>query len=275
MRLGAALATFRTLGAHVVLHRPASVLEAETRMAELAGTVDRIVVVGGDGMVHLAANALVDSPTVLGIIAAGTGNDVATSLGLPTELEDACKTAMRPGVAIDLIERPDRVAVTVATAGFSVAVNDRANEMQWFKGAAKYALSSVLELRGLERHALTLTLDSVAHDIEANVVAVANMPYFGGGMRVAPDARFDDGHLDVVVIGPAPRSAFAALLPLVFSGRHVRSRYVAVHRAQTVELSGPDLALRADGEDFGRLPVALRVRPAALRIAGARLPTSA
>lgn len=268
MRLGAALATFRTLGAHVILHRPKSSGEAQTRMTELAGTAERVVVVGGDGMVHLAANAFADSTTVLGIISAGTGNDAATSLGLPTEVELACKRALGKPLAIDLIGNGSEVAVTVATAGFSVSVNDRADDMKRIKGAAKYTLSSLLELRKLEHYEIAMTLDGVEHAIDANLVAIANTAYFGGGMKIAPDARFDDGKFDVVVIGPASRSKFAAVLPLVFTGHHVRSKHVSIHRASEVELHGAEMAVRADGEAFGSLPMTLSVHRRALQVAG-------
>lgn len=268
MRLGATLATFRTLGVTVELHRPSSGSAALSEMQELAGKVERIVVVGGDGVVHQAANALAGSDTVLGIISAGTGNDAVKSLGLPHQVDDACKTSLRDPKAIDLIESEAGLAVTVATAGFSVAVNDRADEMKRVKGGAKYTLSSLIELPALRHYELSMTLDGERHDIDANLIAVANTSYFGGGMRIAPDAELDDGQLDVIVIGPAPRAAFAAVLPTVFVGRHVNSRYVKTYRAREVSLAGNDLAVRADGEDYGHLPATFTVRARGLLVAG-------
>jgi diacylglycerol kinase (ATP) len=269
MRLGATLATFRTLGAKVVLHRPDSAESARAQMYELAGDTERIVVVGGDGMVHQAANALVGSTTVLGIIPAGTGNDAATSLGLSNDIDDACRAALRDPLAIDLIDSAAGVAVTVATAGFSVLVNDRANQMKRIKGRAKYTISSLIELPKLRCHRLTMVLDGVEHRIDANLIAIANTQYFGGGMKIAPEAQVNDGQLDVVVVGPAPRVAFAAVLPTVFSGRHIGSRYVTTHRASKVELAGSDMDLRADGESYGSVPTTLTVRERALLVAGA------
>lgn len=269
MRLGATLAGFRALGAEVELHRPDSAAEARAKMRQLAGSAERVVVVGGDGMVHQAANALVDSSTALGIISAGTGNDAVTSLGLPNDVEPACKAALADPTAIDVIDSGGGVAVTVATAGFSVAVNERANAMSRIKGGAKYTVSSLIELPKMRPHRLKMTLDGAEHEIEANLIAVANTSYFGGGMKVAPDASAVDGELDVIVIGPAPRVAFAAVLPMVFSGRHVKSRYVQTHRAHAVQLAGDDTNLRADGEPFGELPASLSVRSQALLVAGA------
>lgn len=271
-RLGATLAALRTLGAEVELHRPSSAEDARAEMSALAGTAERVIVVGGDGMVHQAANALAGSTTVLGIISAGTGNDTVGSLGLPNDVEAACAAALKEPKPIDLIESEAGIAVTVATAGFSVAVNERADAMKRITGGMKYTLSSIVELPKLSTHPITMTLDGVDHEIEANLIAVANTCYFGGGMKIAPDAAVDNGMLDVVVIGPAPRAVFAALLPTVFTGRHVKSRHVQIHRAASVHLSaagtGTPMGLRADGEPYGQLPATLNVRPSALLIAG-------
>jgi len=271
MRLGATLASFRSLGVEVELHRPDSAVAARAEMHALAGAADRVVVVGGDGMVHQAANALVGSSTALGIVSAGTGNDAVTSLGLSDDVDVACKAALSDPIAIDVIQSGTDVAVTVATAGFSVSVNQRADQMKRIKGGAKYTLSSLMELPKLRRHALAMTLDGEDHEIDANLIAIANTRYFGGGMKIAPDAEVNNGQLDVVVIGPAPRVAFTALLPTVFSGRHINSRYVTVYRASSVQLAGKDMDLRADGEPFGELPASLTVRSKDLLVAGAVL----
>lgn len=237
-------------------------------MAALANSAERVIVVGGDGMVHQAANALVGSSTALGIISAGTGNDTVRSLGLPEDVEEACAAAISEPTAIDVIESQAGVAVTVATAGFSVAVNERADEMKRITSAFRYTLSSLIELPKLTAHTMTMTLDGVDHEVEANLVAVANTAHFGGGMKIAPRASVDDGLLDVVVIGPASRAVFAAVLPLVFSGRHVNSKHVTTHKAQVVGLHAAPTELRADGELYGQLPVTLTVRKQALLVAG-------
>lgn len=269
LRLGVALASLRGLGVEVELRRPDSAEAARAEMAELAGQSDRVIVVGGDGMVHQAANALAGSSTALGIISAGTGNDTVRSLGLPEDVEEACAAAIAEPRAIDVIESAAGVGVTVATAGFSVDVNERADAMNRIKGGIKYTLASLIELPKLGSHPLTMTLDGVEHQIEANLIAVANTQYFGGGMKIAPGAELDNGLLDVVVIGPASRAVFTAVLPMVFSGRHIKSKHVQVHQAQVIEFSGSNLPVRVDGEPYGQLPASFTVRPKALLVAGA------
>lgn len=255
----------------VELHQPASAAEAESRMRGLANAgAARVVVVGGDGMVHQAVNGLAGSETILGIVSAGTGNDAARALGLPDDVADACKAAMGDPAHVDLIEAGDRLAMTVATLGFGVAVNERADGMRFPRGGQRYTLATLIEMRKLAQHDLVLTLDGEEIEVAANLIAIANTSYFGGGMKIAPDADPADGLLDVIVIGPAGRAVFSALLPTVFSGRHIKSRHVAVHRAASVSIAGAPLAVRADGEEVGMAPIDIGVREQCLRVAGWR-----
>lgn len=273
MRLGLTLATFRELGAQVAMHRQDSAVAARAAIADVAGKTDRLVVVGGDGMVHQAANALAGTDTVLGIVSAGTGNDAVKALGLSNDVEQACKDALADPMPIDLIQTDHGVAVTVATAGFSVSVNERADAMKRVRGATKYTASSLLELPRLRSHTMTLVLDGTPHEIDANLIAVANTAYFGGGMKIAPVADPTDGVLDVIVIGPASRAVFAAILPTVFSGNHVKTSYVTTYQAKVVELRNDQSSLRADGEIFGDLPAKFTVQSRSLSVAGAKVET--
>ena len=147
--------------------------------------------------------------------------------------------------------------------------------MRFPKGGAKYSVATLAELPRIERHELTLTIDGVEHDVTANLLAVANLAYFGGGMKVAPDAQAGDGSLEVVVMGPAGPLKFGALLPTVFTGHHIRSRHVTVLRGAEVRIEGAahgaPLRMRADGEAWGALPATLRAVPGALRVAGAKV----
>lgn len=263
------IAALRELGADVELHRPASAIDARERMAELSASgVERVVVFGGDGMVHLAVNALAGSETALGIVSGGTGNDAAKGLRLPSKIPEACAAALGASTPVDVIETNHGLALTVVTLGFSVAVNERADAMSFPRGRARYTLASLVEIPRLKAHSLTISLDGVVSKIEANLIAIGNTPYFGGGMKVAPDADPRDGLLDVVVIGPAGRPVLAGLLPTVFNGCHVKNKRVRVHRAEHVEISGAELNIRAEGEPLGRLPVTATVRRAGLLVAG-------
>ncbi len=256
------------LGLHVTRHVPASRSDADAVLNRLATTAERVVVVGGDGIVHQAANALVGTEVVLGIVASGTGNDTVTGLGLPDDTAQAVAAACGDAVAIDLIRCEAGVAVTIAAMGFGVAVNERAETMSFPKGGSKYTVASLLHLRHLAPEPCVLVVDGVSHEIAPNMISIANTTHFGGGMKVAPHAKPDDGLLDVVVMGPASRTAFVRLLPTVFSGRHVRSPYVQIFRGAEVRLESSTARVRADGEPFGVLPMTFTAESAALSVAG-------
>lgn len=253
----------------VELHTPDSADASRELIQGLAKQgVERVIAFGGDGMSHLAANALVGSDTIMGIVSGGTGNDAATGLGLPAKLGPACEAALAPARSIDMIESVAGVAFTVAIVGFAAEVNARAETMSFPKGGAKYTVATLAELPRLKTYPLTITIDGVAHDASPNLLAIANLPFFGGGMKIAPDADPNDGMLDIVVMGPAPRLAFAALLPTVFSGRHVRSRHVTQYRGREIRIQGAAASIRSDGELWGALPTTFRARPDAIKIAG-------
>ncbi|GAC1329705.1 MAG: YegS/Rv2252/BmrU family lipid kinase [Mycobacteriales bacterium] len=227
-----------------------------------------LVAVGGDGTVNLALQAVAGTPTPLGIVPAGTGNDFASALGLSAKRPEAAIAAIVAGAVrtVDAVRAGERWWDCVMGAGFDSAVNERANGMRWPRGPMRYNLAILAELGVFTPKAFTLTLDGVRHDLEAMMVAVANAPAYGGGLRVAPDARLDDGLLDVVVVAPMSKPTFLRLLPRVRTGGHIGHRSVSVHRAGVVELAGEGQTAYADGERLAALPVRAQCVPGALRV---------
>ena len=116
------------------------------------------------------------------------------------------------------------------------------------------------------RH-FVLDIDGMRAEVDAMLVALGNAPSYGGGMRVCPDAKLDDGLLDVVVVGPLTRRRFLRLFPRVFAGTHIADSSVTVFRGREVRLDGPATAY-ADGEPMGPLPLTSTVEPGALRVIG-------
>jgi diacylglycerol kinase (ATP) len=243
----------------------ASVANAVVTAAVTAGhdvtEVDRVIVVGGDGIVHLAVNAMAMTEVVLGIVPIGTGNDGARALGLPTSTPEAISAALQPAIDVDAIRTEHGWALTIATVGFGVGVNKRANRLRWPRGAAVYKRATLEELP------LTLTVDGVAHEVSVTLIAVGNGAYFGGNMQICPAADPFDGLLDVTVVGKLGRIELLRFFPTVFTGKHLAHPQVSTHRGRVIKLSGP-AELWADGEPMGLLPVTLEAIPGALRIAG-------
>ncbi|HET9022609.1 MAG TPA: YegS/Rv2252/BmrU family lipid kinase [Ornithinibacter sp.] len=243
------------------------------RAAIAAGAVDRLVVAGGDGMVHLGANLCAGTGVPLGVIAAGTGNDIARELGLP--VRDAAKSVERilaGGVrTVDAARHTTptgeaRWFLGVLAAGFDAVVNERANQWRWPKGPMRYNLAILRELPVFRAIPYVLELDGRRVETDAMLVAVGNGPAYGGGMRVTPDAAFDDGLLDVLVLNRISTPEFLRVFPKVFKGAHITHPAVDVHRARSVRLEARGIVSYADGERFAPLPMTMEVVPGALGI---------
>jgi diacylglycerol kinase (ATP) len=242
------------------------------RRAVAAGT-GALIAVGGDGMVSLALRAVAGTATPLGVIAVGTGNDFARTLGLP--LRDparAARAAARalltgPPRVIDLGRAGGRWFGTVLASGFDARVNDRGNRLARPRGRLRYDLALVAELAALRPLPYRIGLDGrPPAELEATLVAVGNGPSYGGGMRICAGARTDDGLLDVTVVAACSRATLLRVFPRVYSGAHLSRPEVTVHRVRTVTLECPETGAYADGEPLGPLPVTAEAVPGALRV---------
>jgi len=235
----------------------------------VADGVDALVALGGDGMVHLALQAVAGTPTALGVVAQGTGNDLATHLGLPIR----APTAAADVVADARTRQVDAVRVTpgeswfgcVLGAGFDSVVNERANVMRWPKGPQRYNLAIAAELPRFRPMPFRITLDDEVWETEAMLVAVGNASSYGAGMKITPDAVIDDGLLDVCVLGPVSKVEFLKTFPKVFKGTHVHHPAVTIRRARTVRLEASTVAY-ADGERLGPLPLTCECVPGAVTV---------
>ncbi len=263
----------RTHEVEPLLLNATSAGEAATVAADaVASGVDRLVVFGGDGIIQIGANAAAGSDTVLGLVAGGTGNDAAEALGLrASSLEDRVDRALADPVPIDLIWTGERHAVTSCVAGFPADVNVRAEAMRFPRGPSRYTLATLAELPAMRPGRYRLTLDGEVVELTAAVVVVANTAFFGGGMRICPDADPTDGLLDVCIVGEVGRLSLLRSFAKVRTGAHVDHPGVSMFRAAAVAITALDAqpGLRADGEPFGSLPCELVAQPGAIRVAGA------
>lgn len=238
----------------------------------VAGGVESLVVVGGDGMVHMAVQALAGTDVNLGIIPAGTGNDVARYLDIPRKDPQAAADVVVGSHVriIDLAKTSGEYFVTVLAAGFDSMVNERANRMRWPKGQMRYNIATLAELRVFEPLPYTLELDGVVRRLDAMVVAVGNGPSFGGGLRITHGAELDDGMLDVVIIKPMTKLDLVRTYPKLFTGGHTTHPQYEHHRVKSVTVAAPGVVAYADGERLGALPLTVEVAPLSLRVLAPR-----
>ena len=275
-RLGGAAARIEDVDA-ALQHRGREVVhlsadDAEGARAAAASLVqegaDRLIVIGGDGMVHLAVQALATSDITMGVLPFGTGNDFAGALGLPTDLDQAIDRALAPATPVDLMRIGDQWAASVATLGFSVDVNARANMMRWPSGSSRYTLATLRELPSLRTRTYSVDIDGTMYELPAVLLTVANTSDFGGGMRISPQADPADGLLDLTVVGATGRLELLRWFRKVFDGSHLDHPSVTTLRGRTVTISAPDAALWADGEPVTTTPTQIEAVPGALQLAG-------
>jgi diacylglycerol kinase (ATP) len=259
----------RAGGAEVreVVGSDAADAEARARTA-VADGVDALVALGGDGIVHTAIQAVAGTPTPLGIIGAGTGNDLANELTIPTDPLAAADVVLSAQPRqIDAVRSDGgRWFGGVLGSGFDSMVNERANRMSWPKNRLRYDLAMLAELRVYKPLPFRLTLDGELWETEAMLVAVGNGTSYGAGMHICPGASLDDGFLDITVVGPVSKARFVRLFPSVYKGEHIRNPEVSVRRAREVRLEAPGVVAYADGERFAPLPLTCTCVPGALTV---------
>jgi diacylglycerol kinase (ATP) len=230
--------------------------------------VEALVVVGGDGMVHLAVQHLAHTGTALGIIPSGTGNDAARYFGIPRSDPQAAADVVVAGRrrVVDLARTGSTYFVCVLSAGFDAVVNERANRMSWPRGQMRYSAATLAELRVFQPLDYTLDLDGEQRRVTAMMVCVGNGPSFGGGLRITEGALLDDGLLDVVLFHPMSKLELVRTYPRLFNGTHRSHRCYEHHRVREVTVAAPGIVAYADGERIGPLPVTVTAVPAALTV---------
>ncbi|MEU5041041.1 diacylglycerol kinase [Streptomyces griseorubiginosus] len=247
---------------------------ARARAAVRDGT-GALIAVGGDGMANLALQAVAGTRTPFGLIAVGTGNDLARTLGLPVRDPAAAARLIAEALKdsrlhdIDLGRVGDHWFGTVLASGLDSRVNDRGNRMRWPLGRFKYDLALLAELAAFRPVPYRITLDDgEVREVEATLVAVGNGSSYGGGMRICPGADLTDGLFDVTVVGDCTRTTLLRVFPRVYRGTHVEHPKVSVVRAAKVEIAARDVTGYADGEPLGPLPLTARCVRAAVSVIG-------
>lgn len=220
-----------------------------THAAVALGT-DLVLVWGGDGTVNEVAGVLVGRQAPLGIVPGGSGNGLARGLGLPLGVEEAVQVALRGRRrAIDTGQVAGRTFLNLAGVGFDAAVAARVNTANVTRGLRPYVLGVLHEWRS-PTHVFTLSMDDrPTCQVEAHLIVVCNGQQYGHGARVAPQASFEDGWLDVVAI---PRITARRLLWhgwWLFDGSLPRVPGVITARARRIVVShDAPLPAHLDGE---------------------------
>jgi YegS/Rv2252/BmrU family lipid kinase len=266
------------------------------RIAECESRAGRrlIIACGGDGTISEVACGILDAgapDAELGILPSGTGGDFRRSLRLPTRTADAAR-ALREGrsVLIDAGrvefenaegERESRFFVNVASCGLGGEVIRRVSETdrnslvargaELFGGRASYALASARATLAFEKPRLRVQLDDRAErSLVVTNFCVANARYFGGGMKIAPDAKLTDELFDVIAIGDMSAATIFTNAHKLYLGTHLGMTQVSHAHARRIALRATDesvkVLLEVDGELVGSLPATFEILPRALKV---------
>ncbi|GAB3604134.1 diacylglycerol kinase family protein [Microbacterium aureliae] len=240
--------------------------------------VDAVAVCGGDGTVALTLPLLAGTGIPLGIIPAGTGNDIAASAGVRARDAASAVAAIAGGrtrrldLAVVTTADGDEVPfATVLACGFDARVNDRANAMRWPRGNSRYTLAILREFLTLAATDFDLGIEhpdgTREHRRERLIMAtVANGSTYGGGIPICPVADDADGMLDLVLVSELGRLRLLRLLPRLYAGTHLSVPEVRTQRVRSVTITTTGARGYADGDPVGVPPFEVTVRPGALEL---------
>jgi YegS/Rv2252/BmrU family lipid kinase len=249
--------------------------------------VELLIAVGGDGTASEVAAGLLGADLAryaeLALLPLGTGGDFARGLGLPRDLDATIariaqgKTRRIDAGRASFRDRDGRPVTTyflnIASLGVSGLVTERVNRApKWLGGRLSFLIGTLRGIARWQAAPVALRLDGeLVHEGPLDLAAVANGPFFGGGMQVAPDARCDDGRFDVVWIRGTPKGRLLRQLPRIYRGRHLGLPEVGRRLAAQVEaqaLGAGPVWVEIDGEPLGTLPARFELIPGALTLRG-------
>ena len=246
---------------------------------------DFIVVVGGDGTTNEVVNGffngdrLINNEAVLGIICVGTGADFVKTLGIPRTIPEAAavlggKSFIRCDVGrIRCRNRSggeiERYFINIADFGIGGEVVDRVNRTtKIFGGFASFFIGMLRAALSYRNQPVEIVIDDkpIGERIVKNIV-VANGQYFGGGMRIAKDARLDDGLFEVIILGDLGMIETLRMLRRMYSGDIIGVNKVERFQARTLKATASGrILLDVDGEQIGMLPASFEILPACISV---------
>ncbi len=249
-----------------------------------------IIACGGDGTINEVANGIMQSGADIefGVLPSGTGGDFRRTIGMPQETREA-GAALRNGVTkqIDVGKvtflnhdgaEVSRYFLNVASFGLSAAIIERvktSNKLDWLphdilRGKTSFALSTLQEILGLDFETVRVSFDEQeAKPLNTINFCVCNSRYFGGGMKIAPDAVINDGFFDVVNIGDIKTAKILLKGYTLYQGTHLNLPEVKSTKARKIEVSpmnNEEIHIEVDGELPGKLPATFEILPQALKL---------
>ena len=228
-----------------------------------------VIACGGDGTLHEVVNGIANAPDItLGILPCGRGNDFAAAVGVPRKPQDAIRTLFNSNATpVDLgrvtsAKNEPHYFTTIATCGYDAEVSRRGAERKTpFSGTASYVYAAIATLFEYQCPFARIAGD-FGNPYEGHLLLTATgiTSRYGGGFRIVPEARYDDGLFDICIIRPVPSFTILRLLITLFWGGHVSHPAVEIHRGRIVSIeTDPPILLYADGEPMCETPATIEI----------------
>ena len=219
--------------------------------------IDAFLPIGGDGTVHQALPAIAEAKIPLGFLPCGRGNDFARNIGLPSKLQKSCSLPSNPSFhQVDLPRINNIPFVVVTYVGFDAEVNKLANDGRGYLGGTLGYIICVLKtLKNFRPFEIEITIDDHCFRERVMMVTVANAPFYGGGMKIAPDANMNDGLLNICIAKEISKLELLWEFPKVFKGTHIYHPRIMMKSGRRIRLTSDEPRnIYADGEYVGHLP---------------------
>ena len=233
---------------------------SEYRLSIASGKFEKVVAIGGDGLVNLCLQEVAEQNIGFSVIPAGTGNDFARAVGSHkksvNEIFNVVSSQDPTTIDLGLVTGAfgKRWYVQVLSTGFDALVNNLANRINWPRGHIKYTLATLLTLARFKPIPYELIIDGKQFKQDFMLLSVANGETYGGGMRICPDASNSDGIFDILLVHPVSKIVLLSIFPKVFTGKHVPHPKIDIIRGKKVQISA-DASAFADGEFVSKLPI--------------------
>jgi YegS/Rv2252/BmrU family lipid kinase len=230
--------------------------------------VDIVVASGGDGTVNEVACAMVNTDIPMGILPAGSGNGLARCLGISMSYALALRTIIRGNSKLmDVATVNDMLYTSIAGIGFDAHVAQKFSET-FIRGMISYMQITLNEFSSYKPLTYKLTIDGVSMEKHALMIIFANSDQFGFNTRIAPDAKVDDGLLDICVIKKMPVTQIMNIGYHMMMGTPAKSGYAEYFRGKEITIENiTDPLMNIDGEaKIVKSPVSIRIKPLALRV---------
>ncbi len=230
---------------------------------------DNVISVGGDGSLLEVVNGVAGKDVSVGIIPCGTGNDFSRTLGLPGKIEEQLKV-IHGGKKkrVDLGKANGRYFINVFSFGIDALIARETQKIKkYIPRRFAYVAATIKMLMTYHGVQVRMERDESVFEGEVMLAAFGNGQYYGGGMKITPQAAVDSGDFQVCIVKTLSRTRFLRLFPKVFSGKHIECIEVETSRAKRIKIESKDwILLNADGEIVGECPVEVCIFPGLIKI---------